>query len=182
MFLFGFIWMFWRYGWPRGKRDYFWPPIIIESEFVDCWWISCWWRRFYVWIRYVCLYFIVNVLLKHISVYILEEELREERDPNLEFEDDIMLLDDKEKQWKYVVVYNYKERGGLIHWCGRYTWKRTSIWYRDDFWWRFRIPKGGRSFGLVWRIILQSKRSIMGKLEYAGLIITYLENRIGGGG
>ena len=54
---------------------------------------------------FYCFYFVKEILMDA-----LEEYSREERDPSLEVEEDISILEDREKHWKGVVKYNIEEK------------------------------------------------------------------------
>ena len=91
-----------------------------------------------------CLCF-VNEILEDIQ----EDQSREEGDPDLELEEDIYILDNREKHWKDVIVENNEYRG-KVHDLKWEVYMKQKEFIKRDFSVVFTHTKGGN---VVWTCV-----------------------------
>ena len=100
----------------------------------------------------------------------LKGKVLEERDPDLNGEENIIIEDSSQEHWRDVAEDG--EHNSNIYYLRWYVYTRDKEEFiKREFWCPFRIQKGGGLFGLVPRIISSRKRSNMNLFDYVGLII-----------
>ena len=80
----------------------------------------------------------------------LEEQKRGERDPELEVEEDIMLLNNRDNHWKDVVEENHKDKGEVHALRWEVYMKEKEDLTKREFLVVVPHPKGGN---IVWTCV-----------------------------
>ena len=136
-------------------------PVVEEPSMFE--------RGMYLYLSYCVCY------VKKISNYMLEEQVLEERYPDLNEGGDIRLEDSREDLWMdFAEDGEDKSNIHALRWYLSTKMKEELI--PRYFWWPFCIRKGVTLFVLVCRVISLRKSRTTKLLHYVNFIINHLNN------